>query len=195
MGAGVARFACNETPPHGEERATSRASRTMNGAWPSQANGLAIRRRRGVRTPPLRMRAEPESPRCGNYLRQQLLALRLRVIAGHGGGETLEDAVIEGSDDGVVDIALATDRRRVRQFIREHYPDPSCRPARRAPQYAATCQCYYQRSGIPAREPVNSEASVDVRFGAHSGLTSDIAQDPESAQPDVRPCPMRESRA
>src|SRR5205807_4951798 len=51
-------------------------------------------------------------------LRQQLLAFGLRAIAFQGGGETLEDTVLERGDDGVVDIALATDRRRVGQFIR-----------------------------------------------------------------------------
>ena len=42
-----------------------------------------------------------------HHLRQQLLALRLRAVALHGRGETFEDAVFEGGDDGVVDIALA----------------------------------------------------------------------------------------
>jgi hypothetical protein len=31
-----------------------------------------------------------------------------------GRGETFEDAVFEGGDDGVVDVALAADRRRLR---------------------------------------------------------------------------------
>ena len=31
------------------------------------------------------------------------------------------------------------------------------------------------------REPIDSERSVDVRFGAHSGLSSDIAPGPKSA--------------
>ncbi len=31
------------------------------------------------------------------------------------------------------------------------------------------------------REPINSERSADVRFGAHSGLKSDIARGPKSA--------------
>ena len=53
-----------------------------------------------------------------HYLGQQLLAFRLRTVALHGRGETFEDAVLEGGDDGIVDVALATNRRRVRQFIR-----------------------------------------------------------------------------
>jgi len=31
------------------------------------------------------------------------------------------------------------------------------------------------------REPINSEALANARFGAHSGLKSDIAQGPKSA--------------
>src|SRR4051794_5349216 len=52
-----------------------------------------------------------------DHLRQKLLALGLRAIAGHGRREALENAVLEGGDDGVVDIALAADRRRVGEFI------------------------------------------------------------------------------
>src|ERR1700678_1649259 len=55
--------------------------------------------------------------RRGHHLRQELLALGLRAIALHGRGEALQDAVFERGDDGVVHIALAADRRRVRQFI------------------------------------------------------------------------------
>ena len=38
-----------------------------------------------------------------------------------------------------------------------------------------------QASGLE-REPINSEALTNVRFGAHSGLKSDIAQGPKSAR-------------
>src|SRR5256885_2043138 len=47
----------------------------------------------------------------------QLLALGLRTIAGHGGGEALQNAFLERGDDGVVTVALAADRRRVGQFV------------------------------------------------------------------------------
>jgi hypothetical protein len=33
----------------------------------------------------------------------------------------------------------------------------------------------------PGREPINSGALANVRFGAHSGFKSDIAQGPKSA--------------
>src|SRR5258708_601030 len=55
---------------------------------------------------------------CGRHdLREKLLALGLRALALHGRRETLEDAVLEGGDDGVVDIALAADRRRVGELV------------------------------------------------------------------------------
>src|ERR1700753_630469 len=52
-----------------------------------------------------------------HHLRQQLLALRLRTVADPGGGETLENAVLERGDDGVVHVALAADRRRVGKLV------------------------------------------------------------------------------
>src|ERR1700732_2289124 len=53
-----------------------------------------------------------------HHLRQKRLALRLGAIALHGRRKTLKDAVLEGGDDGVVNVALAADRRRVGEFIR-----------------------------------------------------------------------------
>ena len=49
-------------------------------------------------------------------LRQELLASGLRARAFHGGGEALEDAVLERGHDGVVDIGLATDRQRMAEL-------------------------------------------------------------------------------
>ena len=37
-------------------------------------------------------------------------------------------------------------------------------------------------------EPINSDALTIVRFGAHSGLRSDIARGPESATERTRSC-------
>src|ERR1700676_2066265 len=36
-------------------------------------------------------------------------------------------------------------------------------------------------AGEPGREPANSERSTDVRFGAHSGLKSDVTALPKGA--------------
>src|SRR6201987_3213595 len=55
--------------------------------------------------------------RRGNHLRQQLLTLRLRAAAFHGGGETLQDAFLERRDDGVMHVALAADCRRVGELV------------------------------------------------------------------------------
>ena len=52
-----------------------------------------------------------------HHLRQKRFALRLRAVALHGRRETFEDAVLEGGDDGIVDVALAADRRRVGKFV------------------------------------------------------------------------------
>src|SRR3954449_4898998 len=51
------------------------------------------------------------------HLRQQRLALGLGAVALHRRGKTLEDAVLESGDDGVMDVALAADRGRVRQLV------------------------------------------------------------------------------
>ncbi len=40
----------------------------------------------------------------------------------------------------------------------------------------------------PGREPINSEWSTDVRFGAHNGLKSDIAPCPKSAMNGLMHC-------
>jgi hypothetical protein len=76
---------------------------------------------RGPKTPPRFgdcMGPSSILSRRGRYhLRQQRLALGLGAVALHRRGKTLEDAVFERSDDGVVDIALAADRGRVRQFV------------------------------------------------------------------------------
>src|SRR5260370_19087879 len=61
--------------------------------------------------------AEKLRRRGRHHLRQKLLALRLRAIALHGRREALEDAVLERGDNGVVNIALAADRRRVGQLV------------------------------------------------------------------------------
>src|SRR5438477_211591 len=53
------------------------------------------------------------SRRRRHDLRQQRFPLRLRAIALHGRGKALEDAIFEGGNDGVVDVALAADRRRI----------------------------------------------------------------------------------
>src|SRR5215468_7851335 len=52
-----------------------------------------------------------------HHLRQKLLALLLGAIALHGRREALEDAVLEGGDDGVVHVALAADRRRIGELV------------------------------------------------------------------------------
>src|SRR6185369_5510050 len=48
-----------------------------------------------------------------HHLRQELLALLLRTRTLHGRRKALEDAILEGGDDGVVHIALAADRGRI----------------------------------------------------------------------------------
>src|SRR5579872_3453177 len=50
-------------------------------------------------------------------LRQKLLALVLRAVTLHGRGETLQNAVLERRDDGVMHIALAADRRRIGELV------------------------------------------------------------------------------
>ena len=41
------------------------------------------------------------------------------------------------------------------------------------------------------REPINLERTVDVRFGAHSGLKSDMAPCPKSATSGLMQCSMQ----
>src|SRR5712691_8409961 len=52
-----------------------------------------------------------------DHLRQQTLALGLGAVALHRRGEAFEDAVLEGGDNGVMDVALAADRGRVGEFV------------------------------------------------------------------------------
>src|ERR1700684_2050076 len=52
-----------------------------------------------------------------HHLGQKLLALLLGAVALHGRGKTLEDAVLESGDDGVVHVALAADRPRGGELV------------------------------------------------------------------------------
>src|SRR6185437_12903185 len=62
-------------------------------------------------------RAAPLRRSRSHNLRQKLLALLLRTWALHGRRKALEDAILEGGDDGVVHIALAADRGRIGELV------------------------------------------------------------------------------
>src|ERR1700752_3162437 len=52
-----------------------------------------------------------------HHLRQELLALLLGAIACHRRGEALQNTILKRRDDGVVDVALAADRRRIGELV------------------------------------------------------------------------------